>query len=472
MEGLEISIVTLKNINIEKYKGRFDPEFFNKKYYIYQNLVSKHSNDTIGNLCFLTDGEHGTIKTETEGDVKYYGARNVLSGILTDNGVEYITLQDHKRLSKSALKPYDVLISCVGANVGCAAVVPSYIGDANIVRNVALLRAKDARVNNKYLLSYFLTKYGKGLFVRMATGNAQPLVSLDYINTVSIPILQDSIQDKIQDVILSAEQILINANGVYSQAEKILLEELGSGFESRSDSGKVITAVKTLKNSFEDSGRLDAEYYQPKYDRLFEQVHKNAKYVKRLRELSIYNARGLQPIYDENGELDVINSKHILDKGLDYDNFEKTSIHNWDMQEKARVNKNDILTYTTGANIGRTSVYLSDNKALASNHVNILRLKEENPIYVAFVMNSIVGRLQTEQLSAGSAQQELYPKDIESFYIPFISKDKQSAIEDNFIQSLELGKQSKALLEAAKTAVEIAIEQNEEEAIKYLENLH
>ena len=113
--------------------------------------------------------------------------------------------------------------------------------------------------------------------------------------------------------------------------------------------------------------------------------------------------------------MNVINSRHILERELDHKNFEKTNSDSWDTQIKARIYRNDILTYTTGANIGRTQVYLSNEKALASNHVNILRIEHENPVYVAFVLNSKIGRLQTEQLSAGSTQQELYPKDIDNF---------------------------------------------------------
>ena len=99
---------------------------------------------------------------------------------------------------------------------------------------------------------------------------------------------------------------------------------------------------------------------------------------------------------------------------------------------------------------------------LASNHVNILRLAEGiNPQYVAFVMNSRIGRLQTDQLSAGSAQQELYPKDISQFYIPFVSPDLQKALVQKITQAHNLEKESEALLTRAKQAVEMAIEQGE-----------
>ena len=42
------------------------------------------------------------------------------------------------------------------------------------------------------------------------------------------------------------------------------------------------------------------------------------------------------------------------------------------------------------ANIGRTAIYRRTEPALASNHVNILRVKYNHPQYIAFVLNSMV----------------------------------------------------------------------------------
>jgi len=193
-----------------------------------------------------------------------------------------------------------------------------------------------------------------------------------------------------------------------------------------------------------------------------------ANKYRRIKDVRSYNQRGLQPIYVENGDLDIINSKHILNETLDYNNFEKTNSSYWETQEKARVFEGDILTYTTGANIGRTQIYQSDKKALASNHVNIIRLKEENPFYVAFVINSEIGRLQTEKRSAGSAQAELYPKDLDEFIIPIINESAQNEIIEKLQQSVQLRKQSKHLLEIAKQAVEMAIETDENTAMEFI----
>ncbi|MCY3722357.1 MAG: hypothetical protein OXG97_09070 [Candidatus Poribacteria bacterium] len=51
------------------------------------------------------------------------------------------------------------------------------------------------------------------------------------------------------------------------------------------------------------------------------------------------------------------------------------------------------------------------------------------------------------------------------------SEDKQRGIQQKFIESFNLRKRAKDLLECAKRAVETAIEQNERTAIDWLESV-
>ena len=118
--------------------------------------------------------------------------------------------------------------------------------------------------------------------------------------------------------------------------------------------------------------------------------------------------------------------------------------------------------------MGRTAVYLADERALASNHVNLLRLREENPVYVAAAMNSMVGRWQTRMLVTGSAQVELYPGDIRSFLIPFVDAKTEAAIVSAVERAHAARREALVLLERAKRAVEVAIEQNESAALHLL----
>src|SRR5688500_5929165 len=125
LHQLEISIIPLSNSLLNnEFNGRIESEFFQKKYFNLLETLNKKGTTKLGSIAFITDGEHGNPKTFPTGFAKYYGARNVLDGILTDNDVEFITKDHHHALRKSALLPNDLLIACVGANVGAAAIVP------------------------------------------------------------------------------------------------------------------------------------------------------------------------------------------------------------------------------------------------------------------------------------------------------------------------------------------------------------
>lgn len=67
------------------------------------------------------------------------------------------------------------------------------------------------------------------------------------------------------------------------------------------------------------------------------------------------------------------------------------------------------------------------------------------------------------------AQPYLYPYDIRTFPIPLLDNEIQIQIQQKIMEAFTMKKQSKHLLECAKRAVEIAIEQDEQAALAFLE---
>jgi restriction endonuclease S subunit len=386
-------------------------------------------------------------------------------GIFTGTPKIYFNGISKEKFEELRLKKDDILICRTNGNpqlIGKSAIVPKnypYIYESHLFK----IRVKEELINAATIVTFLNTKYGRQEIDKHSMVGNQANFSIAKFKELKFPVFNSTLQIKIRDCISESFESLNKSRDRYLQAETLLLETLGlSNFEP----SKEPVNVKGFKESFLTTGRLDAEYYQKKYDNLEKAICSSN--FKRIRELRTVNYRGMQPEYVGNGNLDIINSKHILEDTLDYNGFEKTSDDYWEIQERARVFKGDILTYTTGANIGRTQVYRLNKKALASNHVNILRVKEENPFYIGFVLNSMVGRMQTEKYCAGSAQVELYPKDLDEFIIPIIDKTIQKHIIELTEESFNLKKQSEQLLETAKRAVEIAIEQNEEAAMQYM----
>lgn len=454
LEGLEISVVRFSEIRSKNFDFRIDSEYFKKEYILIENLIKKNNCKDLSELSLkISDGTHFT-PNYIENGVKFLSALNVSDNYFDlEAGFKYISQEEHKSLySRCNPESGDVLLRKVGVGLRKACVVPQNIEEFSIFVSVALIKCKE--INPYYLSTYINTSLGQEQLFRFNKGISQPDLHLEDISRLKVPIFPDTFQSKIESMVKSAHAKLEESKSLYSQAEDLLLGELGL-----KDWRPKNTLHTTKKFSdFAQSGRLDAEYYQPKYDDLFERLQKVD--CKTIKEIQIINYRGFQPEYVENGKIDVINSKHILEDGLDYENFEKTDEVSFNNAVRAQVKYGDILTYTTGANIGRTQVYLSEKKAMASNHVNMLRVKDVNPIYLALVLNSKIGRMQTEKSSTGSAQVELYPDDLASFIIPILPEAIQTKIASLIQQSFECKAQSKQLLEDAKRMVESEIEKN------------
>ncbi|MFZ8805199.1 MAG: restriction endonuclease subunit S, partial [Candidatus Calescibacterium sp.] len=102
----------------------------------------------------------------------------------------------------------------------------------------------------------------------------------------------------------------------------------------------------------------------------------------------------------------------------------------------------------------------------------ILRLQindsEINKEYLALCINSIVGKIQVERDCGGSVILHWKPEQVKRLQIPILPLETQQKIASLVQKSHEARKNAKELLEIAKKAVEIAIENNEKEALDYI----
>ena len=449
MEGLEISEVRIKDLDSQK---RIDAELYNKTYVTFKTAMHNFCHTTLGAECSMVRKGIFDIKSSQYCDsgIPFVRISNMKDMTIDVSDIVYIPLSEHIRNLKTELQYGDIVLS----KTAIAAASFVNVRECNVSQDVVAVKLKtDSQLLSHYVVVFLNTKYGIEQLQRRFTGNIQMHLNLDECkNEIVIPVLSPELQLKTKVLLENAIENSKESIKTYQEAKEILLKELGLwGWEPTNDN-------KSIKHfiDFITSGRLDAEFYQPKYDEL-EAIIKKSPY-RTIAELQTYNARGVQPDYENDGEIPVVNSKHILEDGLDYDNFEHTTKDFLGSHERARIGQGDILIYTTGANIGRAQVYLKEESAVASNHVNILRVQGVNPIYLAIVLNSQVGRMQTEKLCTGSAQAELYPTDIEKFVVPILPDKTQQTIADYIQKSVSLRQKAKQLLEDAKHMVEFEIE--------------
>lgn len=214
-------------------------------------------------------------------------------------------------------------------------------------------------------------------------------------------------------------------------------------------------SVQSFSQSFGLSGRLDAEYYQPKFERL-------------LQKLKQQNHKPLGDLVDLQKSVEV-GSENYRDEGLPFvrvADFSKFGISQTDkfvnpadFADIIRPKKDTILLSKDGT-VGIAYRVPSDLEVITSGAIVHLSLKTDEilPDYLALVLNSQAVQLQAERDAGGSIIQHWKPSEILEVVIPILPKDIQEIIADKVAQSFALKKQSEDLLNQAKMLVETEIE--------------
>jgi restriction endonuclease S subunit len=114
---------------------------------------------------------------------------------------------------------------------------------------------------------------------------------------------------------------------------------------------------------------------------------------------------------------------------------------------------------------------IEDLECITSGAILHLTIDQTNilPDYLTLVLNSKLTQMQAERDSGGSIIKHWKPSEIKEILIPIIDQEIQSQISSLVQESFSLKKTSENLLAIAKKAVEMAIEENEETAMKFIE---
>ena len=392
---------------------------------------------------------------------RYVRGKDVKSFFIENNDNVYLPESDFKRLSDHSIKVGDVLISVVGT-LGNSCIVTK--SDTPAIFSCKSTIIRKPGVNPYYLVSYLNSEPGKSLLLRCARGSVQPGLNLPDLRQYLIPTFGIALQHATEQLIKAAHKSFEISNEHLANAEQALLQNLGL---KEWQPPEPLTYTRTSTNAFAAS-RLDAEHFKPKFAELISHIESTGNYAL-LGSLLKINDRGNQPDYAESG-LPVVNSKHIANCEVRLDSDNRVGLAS---AAKVLIEPGDVLMNGTGVGtIGRSAPYLHTGKAIPDNHVTILRPKNAavDPVYLSVFINSLAGQLQVEQrLHGSSGQIELYPTDIANFTIWLAPE----AIQQEIRQAVESGFAAKQratqLLEAAKRAVEIAIEGSEAAALNYLD---
>ena len=470
LEGLEVVELSSKEFRKDNFEYRLDSEYFSKINLEYLKQLDKIGYRKIGDFSYVTDGIHTSIDYSETSNINLLSATSPRENYFDLSRKAFISEIAHTNNPRTALKENDIIISTVGTIGNCAVVTKSIL-PANSDRHVGIIRSKSSFLPN-YISTFLLTKFGRFQTWRESTGNVQLNLFLYRIKTLKIANLTKEFQLKIDDQIKLAQLKIELSKQKYHQAETLLLETLGlRDFQPSTDP----INVKGFKESFLSTGRLDAEYYQRKYEEVISHITAQ-KYDCLANIVTI--KKSIEPgsdVYSEEGVpfLRVADFNkfgiNVPEKKLN-DAFCK---ENKELIEKLKPKKETIL-FSKDGSVGTAYMLRNDSDFITSGAMLHLKVKDKKqiiPEYLTLALNSKLVQMQAERDAGGSIILHWRVGEIENVVVPIIDYTKQQEIAELVEESYHLKKQSEHLLETAKRAVEIAIEEGEEVGLEYIINI-
>lgn len=396
----------------------------------------------------------------SSGDIAFIRVQNIKGGFdINDNDLVYISNKDNEKIKSSSLQEGDLILSKVGNSIGYFAKVSSDLGKCNISENnIGIKLSSYSDIEKSFILTYLNAKYANKLVLRRKSGNAQPKINVDDLCRIPILIFP-KLSENIHNLIQLHEAYLNQSILSYKQAEDILNKELGiTNIENTKN-----YSVKSFSESFGESNRLDAEYYQDKYTQLFD-IIKNGKQLKELVTIT----KSIEPGSDEYKDegIPFLRVSNLTKFGLTDSNvfLDRKKYENLLKPRK------DTILFSKDGSIGIAYKAESDLDCITSVALLHLSVKKTTilPDYLALVLNSKIVQLQAERDSGGSIINHWRLPEIEMVLIPMLDYDIQNQISQKVQESFKLRKDSKNLINVAIRAVELAIEKNEEYASQWL----
>ena len=313
----------------------------------------------------------------------------------------------------------------------------------------------------EYLTTFLNTRFGMADIRRRARQSInQTNVNPEEVKEIKIPILDMEFQQEVATRLQSANQKRIIAQNLYSSAESYLLECLGmQDFVANPDAYN----IKTLKESFLESGRIDAEYYLPKYEDLTLFVQNYSLGSLPLSDIVDFYRGSLisdtyyidydvaRPAYIRGG--DISSNRMVADNMVSISS-------DFILSEETICIEGDIILAMIGS-VGTASIVTQDfSGSYISNNLGLLRIRNSSirAEVLHLYLTSPIGKMFFTQRQMVTAQPKIAFRDIENIPIPIIHPEVQAEIAQHIQRSFALRKEASQLLEEAKLNVEQVVE--------------
>jgi len=460
-KNLDISIVDLEE---SIFYNRLDSEFFIPNYVNSDFLIKNKKWDFLS--TFHTDIRYWL---NTEPDYVNDWVNFVRALNLKEYWIEWdvlkIPLSEEKIWKINLLKKWDLLVVRSWANVGDNWVaVEEELLNWTFWSYIIRIRLDENKINPIFIWVFLKSNFWRYQTIRFRSWAAQPNISIPNLNNLLIPIPSKSFQTQIANLVQESYKQKEISKKLYLEAEKLLLSELWLEEYKPTEQNISIKDSEEVKLFW----RVDAEFFQPKYDEIIEKIKSYKLWYDILENLiTISNSKIKKEedktfkyieLADINASLWVVNVENDI-LSQDLPSRAQMKIQNW-----------DVLVSSLAWSADKVAIIINEDKNLvASTWFFVLRSKFFNSETNLILMKSWIYKDMLIRSARWMIMEATNKEDFSKFILPKVDIKIQEKIAELVKEShisLDLSKQ---LLEKAKKSVEIFIEEDEMKAGEFLD---
>ena len=442
---------------------RLDAEYHKKDNIEKNNVLIKRGFSILGKVAYITDGIHTSIDYCEKSNIHLFSATTPKENYFDLSRGVYISEKAHRQNPRTALKENDIIISTVGT-IGNCAVVNKSVLPANSDRHVGIVRIRNDKFYPRFISTFLLTKYGRFQTLRESTGNVQLNLFLYKIREIKIPNLSKGFQDVIEKIVINSDLKIRTSNEKYSQAQNILISEMG--LENFNPSNEKVS-IKTLKESFLKTGRLDSEYYQSKYDDYLKKVFSYKNGYELLGKCCTIKDKNFMPKDDEEYRYIELANVRSNAQITDCDVLLGKELPT---RARRKVNTGDVIVSSIEGSLESCALITEEyNNSLCSTGFYVVNSKKLNSESLLTVFKSSLMLNLMKKGCSGTILTNIAKEEFAKLPIPLLKQGVQDEIASYIKQSMEYSKKAKELLEISTKSVEIAIDKGERAAHNFLE---
>jgi len=455
----QISII--KKSDIQEAR-RFDAEYFKPEYLETLLLIKKTNFKPLS--FFISNGyrvvyENTKIFSKNEAikekNVNFLQASDIDEYYLKDE-LGKVKYYDWERYPKGRIKRGEILIEVKG-NAEKIAIVPEDY-PLNTLVSGSLYKFTPINISGEFLLTWLTCKHGQNLKSKLKRNLMVHFIGKDDLYNIPVPIFSQSFQLQIEKIVKEAYQKQTLSKQLYKEADELLLKELGLlDYEVEHT-----LTFSTTKKEIDQATRYDAEYFQPKYEKIIKRIEKYEGGCDTVSEIVEWK-KGVEvgtDAYSERGK-DFVRVSDFSIYGISKANRKISNQDFEELKDNFQPKRGEII-FTKDGTIGISYVLKENIQGVLSSAFLRLTLKDKYQNFekecLSLIFSSILCKMQVEKLSGGAIIAHLKPSDFETFKIPLIKQAIQNQIAKKIQESHKLRKESKELLEEAKRKVEKEIE--------------